>query len=501
MVLGFLTGMFRGWQMAQATSPSDLYSEAPCELHSLSALKDIQGNVWGVGDGNLWWFNATNLSWSLLPMPNATASSEPWRVVCVDPKKYVVLLGRNSSIILHLPWQHWQFGDTEDVDGGHVDKDATWCVSGFLFAVDSHRDALYVLDAEEARWTVRDDLPVVPNVNWSIPHGVVNSWVGYNNELIMVEIFGEHNRVIYTNASAINWVVMTEKEPNCTWPDLNQSMEGLSLAFKLESELLWLWKEDKGITELWSFGYSSGEWKKGSREFASKLPPLISVLTSWEQDGKFCILKKDPGCAFKYSVSTIDCWAESEMIASSEDSTKSETATGSTTESFTTAQPNPTVNVIPKPEKSTKNFNYSSTTRMTSVPTTTSIPYPPTKSSSQSHKPVKKPGVTKHQSKPDMSWKAAQSDLAQIDIVPSTDSNWHQHTSVFGSVIFFGTSITIFALFGLFWCGRKCVHFPKEALLLRDPPSVRYTAIPDSLTYDSRRPTPATYTVIPDSIA
>lgn len=67
-------------------------------------------------------------------------------------------------------------------------------------------------------------------------------------------------------------------------------------------------------------------------------------------------------------------------------------------------------------------------------------------------------------------------------VVDSNQSKWHQHNSgIFGSIIFFGTSITIFAIVGIVWCIRHCVHFPKEALLLRDPPSVRYTAIPDTI--------------------
>lgn len=434
-------------------------------------------------------------------MPNGTASSEPWRVACVDPKKYVALIGRNATLVLHLPWQHWQFGDTDDVNVGYVDKDATWCVFGMLFAIDPLRETLYLLDPEEAHWTVRDDLPVVPYVNWTTPYGLVNSWIGYKNELIMVELFGVYNRIMYTNASAIDWVIMADKESSYIWPDLNQSSQGRSLAWKLDSEMLWLWKEDKGVTELWSFGYNSSEWKKGSREFTSKLPSLSSVLTGWEQDGRYCILKKSTECTSQYSISNSECWSESEMIESSKDPAKSEKAAGLTTSS-TTTQPKPTANVLPKPEKSIKISNYTSTTHMILAPTTTSEV--PSSSSTKSHvepqKPMKmKPEVTKHQSV--NSWKTAEQDLSAVAIVPAKDPNWHQHTSVFGSVIFFGTSITIFALFGLFWCVRKCVHFPKEALLLRDPPSVRYTAIPDSLTYDSRRPTPATYTVIPDSIA
>ncbi|GFU00765.1 uncharacterized protein NPIL_144851 [Nephila pilipes] len=482
----------------QVTSANDLYSEAPCELHPLSAFKDVQGNIWGVGNGNLWWFNATNLSWSLLPMPNNTASAGPWRVACVDPRKYVAVIGRNASLVLHLPWQHWQFGDTDDVNVGYVDKDATWCMFGFLFAVDPLRETLYLLDPEEAHWTVRDDMPVVPYVNWSTPYGLVNSWVGYSNELIMVEKFGVYDHVMFTNASATDWVIMGENNSTNLWPDLDQSNEGKSLAWKMGSDHLWLWKEDKGMKELWSFGYRTGNWQRGSRALEGRLPPLNTVLAGWEEGKRYCILKRSSDCTSQYTMSEIECWTETEMIPTKEESENQDPPPRLTTSSTTTHPKQDNITTL-KPEKEGRGPNYTSTTRVISAPTaTTQIPTSSRSSKAEPPSPMK-PVVTKHGN--DINWRAAMRDAGVVAVIPAKDPSWHQHTSVFGSVIFFGTSITIFALFGLVWCIRKCVHFPKEALLLRDPPSVRYTAIPDSLGYDTRKATPSTYTVIPDSIA
>ncbi|XP_022667892.1 uncharacterized protein LOC111253150 isoform X1 [Varroa destructor] len=60
-------------------------------------------------------------------------------------------------------------------------------------------------------------------------------------------------------------------------------------------------------------------------------------------------------------------------------------------------------------------------------------------------------------------------------------SPWHDSESgVFDSVVFCATSAVALCLVSALWCVRHCAPFPKEALLpLRDPPSVRYTAIPD----------------------
>ncbi|GFY50839.1 uncharacterized protein TNIN_27251 [Trichonephila inaurata madagascariensis] len=401
-------------------------------------------------------------------------------------------------LVLHLPWQHWQFCDTDDVNVGYVDKEATWCMFGFLFAVDPLRETLYLLEPEEAHWTVRDDMPVVPYVNWSTPYGLVNAWAGYNNELIMVEKFGVYDHVMYTNASAIDWVIMGENNSTNLWPDFAQSNEGKSLAWKMGTDHLWLWKEDEGIKELWSFGYKTEKWQRGSRAFEGKLPPLNTVLAGWEEGKRYCILKRSSDCTSQYTMSQIECWTETEMIPTNEESENQDSSPRLTTSS-TTTHPKQDNDITLKPEKEGRGPNYTSTTRVISAPiATTQIPTSSKSSKSEPPSPMK-PVVTKHDS--DINWRSTNRDAGVVAISPAKDPSWHQHTSVFGSVIFFGTSITIFALFGMVWCIRKCVHFPKEALLLRDPPSVRYTAIPDSLGYDTRKPTPSTYTVIPDSIA
>ncbi|XP_015927957.1 uncharacterized protein [Parasteatoda tepidariorum] len=478
----------------QVAQESDLYTESPCELRALSAYKDIQGNIWGVGNGNLWWFNATNLSWSLLPLPNGTAASEPWKVACGDPKKYVALVGKNASLVLHLPWQHWQFVDTDDFSLGYVDKDATWCMNGNLFGIDPLRETLYLLDSEEAHWTVSRDMPIMDNVNWSTPLGVVNTWIWDDGELVMVEKFGIYTRIMYTNASGIDWVVMASDNLTTVWPDLNQSDKGLSLSFKLGSENMWLWLDDKSLIELWTFNHNTTKWRRANRKFTSKLPSLQSVLVAWEENGQLCAVTRSSECTAQYSVSHTECWSENDMLLNDDD------------DNFDSALRLTTVSTTPNAKsdegswKSERfNTNYTSPSRVIPPPITSpELPMSSEISPIEILNPIK-PIITKYS--PEITWKTTDQTNKVVSITPARFPLWHQHTGVFGSVIFFGTSLTIFGLVGFFWCVRKCVHFPKEALLLRDPPSVRYTAIPDSLGYDSRKPTPATYTVIPDSLA
>ncbi|XP_035232189.1 uncharacterized protein LOC118203975 [Stegodyphus dumicola] len=490
LTLTYLPGLFLGLSTdaaaaAQVTSSTDVYSESPCELQAISAYKDNQGNVWGIGDGNLWWFNATNLSWSLLPLPNGTAASEPWRVACGDPRKYIAVVGKNATLVLHLPWQHWQFVDTDDVSLGYVDKDATWCVFGFLFGIDPLRETLYLLDPEEAHWTVRQDLPVMDNVNWSTPLGLVNTWIGLDSELILVEKFGDYKHVMYTNSSGISWVVMAEDTHAGKWPNLDQSEYGLSLTWNMGSEKMWLWKNEKGVAELWYFSYNTSEWHRGNRHFEKKLPHLLNVLTAWNEGDKYCVLQRSSECTAQYTLSHKNCWSEHEMIPVDGE--------------FDNEDPTTQLTTIVTTDVSTQsegiNASQKSTSRVISPPSTTKETSP--SSVNSRHEIISL--ISKHAAK--TTRRSSERSNDAISITPARNSVWHQHTSVFGSVIFFGTSLTIFGLVGFFWCVRKCVHFPKEALLLRDPPSVRYTAIPDSLSYDSRKPTPATYTVIPDSIA
>lgn len=50
----------------------------------------------------------------------------------------------------------------------------------------------------------------------------------------------------------------------------------------------------------------------------------------------------------------------------------------------------------------------------------------------------------------------------------------------YGSAIFFGISLSVFTLFGLILFFRRCVSCPpRDNILLKEPPPVRYTVIPD----------------------
>lgn len=413
-------------------------------------------------------------------------------MACGDPKKYIAVVGRNATLVLHLPWQHWQFVDTDDVSLGYVDKDATWCVMGYLFGIDPLRETLYLLDPEEAHWTVRQDLPVMNNVNWSTPLGVVNTWVGFDGELILVERFGEYRHVMFTNSSGIAWVVLSEDSNSKPWPDLDKHVR--SLAFNLGTDRMWLWIDtDDNVPDLWAFNYNESQWEKASPKFAKTLPPLDLILTAWEEDDKYCILKRSSDCTAQYTASDTMCWTEDEMTAN-----ETERDQPMSTIELSTSPTNAAV----KSENSPSDANNTSDSGVISSSSSSSTDSPSVSYSNivpEIATPMK-PVVTKYAAK--TTWNPTEKNNDMVSIKPARSSfPWHQHTSVFGSVIFFGTSLTIFGLVGFVWCVRKCVHFPKEALLLRDPPSVRYTAIPDSLGYDSRKPTPATYTVIPDSIA
>ncbi|GAB6031260.1 hypothetical protein CHUAL_009062 [Chamberlinius hualienensis] len=73
--------------------------------------------------------------------------------------------------------------------------------------------------------------------------------------------------------------------------------------------------------------------------------------------------------------------------------------------------------------------------------------------------------------------------LAENDQSPpmaDVDQEESPNHGVYGSAIFFGISITMFALFGMVIFFRRCVSCPpRENLLLKESPPVRYTVIPD----------------------
>lgn len=230
---------------------------------------------------------------------------------------------------------------------------------------------------------------------------------------------------------------------------------------------LWLWRQLESECELWEFNTTVNSWSKHSREHISGhgLPIL-----AWarQEDNVPCLLFADMACnSTPYTYCHTHGDTKGQPIeapttgATSVEPTQLAPSTGdaTTTLSYQTTSVSP--NTTQKLTFSTKS---SAPTKPIAVVTTLSPSHlpPTTMAAAIPSKPI--------------------ANDSPYSVVDSSQSKWHQHNSgIFGSIIFFGTSITIFAIVGIVWCVRHCVHFPKEALLLRDPPSVRYTAIPDTI--------------------
>lgn len=203
------------------------------------------------------------------------------------------------------------------------------------------------------------------------------------------------------------------------WPSLRSQ----SVAWT-QNDQLWIWTYENFYDNLWIFNINSKQWHQIEvQPRTNSASPFIS----WIEKGQLCALISEGECKLSYQSTTTWC-------------------------------------LQPKPEK-----NFTSDVNSTKENLTVLSDF------TESHSVIQVSWYPKfYPTYSNISDESKRNDVSS--------SAWHQdHSNVFGSVIFFGTSLTIFGIVGIVWCIRTCVHFPKEALLLKDPPSIRYTAIPDTV--------------------
>ncbi|KAH9380676.1 hypothetical protein HPB48_014598 [Haemaphysalis longicornis] len=231
---------------------------------------------------------------------------------------------------------------------------------------------------------------------------------------------------------------------------------------------LWLWRQLDSECELWEFNTTVHSWSKFILEHVSGYG-LPILAWSRPEDNVPCFLFADIACGstpYTYCHTPGDTKEQSKDPPTTGMSSVEPTQLAPSTGNSTTTSSYQTTSCGPN------------TTEATVASPKSSAPTHPTLVATTTLNPLQRIATTMAAIMPS---KPIAND-SPYSVVDSTQSKWHQHNSgIFGSIIFFGTSITIFAIVGIVWCIRHCVHFPKEALLLRDPPSVRYTAIPDTI--------------------
>ncbi|XP_067130469.1 uncharacterized protein [Centruroides vittatus] len=268
----------------------------------------------------------------------------------------------------------------------------------------------------------------------------VNLFNGFQEKISQLEV-STHHHMNQTQISNIVWWTDADKqtyilcetsiwktngtvwyllfEHSDPWPSLHSQ----SVAWTQNNQL-WIWTYEDFYDNLWIFNINSKQWHQIEIQPRTN---SVSPFITWIEKGQLCALISEGECKKSYQSTTTWC-------------------------------------IQPKQERNHTSEINSTKENLTIISDFT-----------ESHSIIQVSWYPKfYPTYTNVSDGTKRSDIS--------NSAWHQeHSTVFGSVIFFGTSLTIFGIVGIVWCIRTCVHFPKEALLLKDPPSIRYTAIPDTV--------------------
>ncbi|XP_075727455.1 uncharacterized protein LOC142768879 isoform X1 [Rhipicephalus microplus] len=464
--------------------PKPTPSPFSCRLLPFSGHRSQDGSYFALSATKIWTLSPPSpvsnrrgtgkkdAVWRDSPLPQKL-SGDAWRVVCANDRHVLLHDGARAFLHTHAV-SAWRNVTQEQRRSGFPVPAAIWCTPDEIQFLNLKTGSLirFMVD-DQINVTDSTRLPVLP-ARKSHTH----TW--YHNDQVYVITDKYHNGSALQNTTTVLWKASgLSAEKN--WKVVSQWDQGdpeypESLAKSYSwtgGENLWLWRELGKECELWKFNVTSETWSvlRKAHDSAVHGRPILA----WSQEGDDvpCLMFADDACDFKPYT---DCITQDKLArreatttstaspvytttgASSSASAQVTTSTGRT-ESAT--PPNETSTTIMTRDVTTTTF--SKATTVTSTSYTTLAPMTTTAAASPTAKAIAGGDTTS-------------------TVVDSDQSKWHQRNSgIFGSIIFFGTSITIFTIVGVVWCIRHCVHFPKEALLLRDPPSVRYTAIPDTI--------------------
>ncbi|KAH6924766.1 hypothetical protein HPB50_024192 [Hyalomma asiaticum] len=441
-----------------------LFALSSTKIWTLSPSPPANGRKSGSGGGAVWRDSA-------LPQK---LNGDAWRVVCANDRHVLLHDGVHAFLHTHRV-SAWRNVTLEQRRGGLPVPAAIWCTPDEIQMLNLKTGSLtrFLVD-DHINVTESTRLPVLP-ARKSHTH----TW--YHDDQVYVITDRYHNGTALQNSTTVlwkasgltaykNWKVASQwNQGNPEYP------ESLAKSYSWTGgENLWLWRELGSECELWRFNVTSESWSMLKKVHGSSEHGRPILAWSRESDDAPCLMFADSACD---SSPYMECVTLTERAGGEATTTSAALQLNTTTGTFS---PMTT-------QRTTSAGGTGSRTPPTGTTSPATVTWEVTKATSAKATTVT---ATSHTTSPSPKTTPATSPTAKAitggdstyTVVDSDQSKWHQRNSgIFGSIIFFGTSITIFTIVGVVWCIRHCVHFPKEALLLRDPPSVRYTAYPDTI--------------------
>ncbi|KAL1439473.1 hypothetical protein MTO96_010163 [Rhipicephalus appendiculatus] len=466
--------------------PKPTPSPLSCRLLPFSGHRSQDGSYFALSATKIWTLsppppktnrrgsgNKAGAVWRDSPLPQKL-SGDAWRVVCANDRHVLLHDGAHAFLHTHRV-SAWRNVTQEQRRSGLPVPAAIWCTPDEIQFLNLKTGSL-------TRFTVDDHINVTESTRLPVlPARKSHTHTWYHNDQVYVITDKYHNGSALQNSTTVlwkasglsvykNWKVASQwNQGNPEYP------ESLAKSYSWTGgENLWLWRELGKECELWRFNVTSETWSVLRKAHDSSVHGRPILAWSQKGDDVPCLMFADTACDSKPYT---DCITQAELAGGEASTVSTASQVYTTTEASSSASTLTSTTSTGRTESGTPPTGTSATTMTWDVTTTTFSKATTVTSTLYTTSP---PQTTTAAASPTA--KAIAGGDTTYTVVDSDQSKWHQRNSgIFGSIIFFGTSITIFTIVGVVWCIRHCVHFPKEALLLRDPPSVRYTAIPDTI--------------------
>ncbi|XP_029848263.4 uncharacterized protein LOC8043350 [Ixodes scapularis] len=438
----------------------------PCLAIPMSGWRSTEGTTHLLSSTTLWSLPHGSRTWKHTTVPETLNSS--WRVVCSNPF-YVVLSNGSHALVHTLEGFKWYNVTSSHHKNSTQGSFLIWCTNDEVHSISLKTGTiLRFLKDGQLNASNASKLPVMPTKK-----SHTHTW--YQGDHVYIVTDKYHNGTTLKNDTVLWKASRSSSYQN--WTSVLRWSQGspgypssLSKSYAwADNSTLWLWRELNFESQLWAFNITSGVWLNNKVHHSNT--PGHPILAWTELSSIPCLLFSQLNCSSSnFSAAAAHCV---------------KLVTASKAETSSTIRP-PTTSIPPKtktPTTATRVPHANATSRTATSPLaiTTTVTTPTRITTGQTTSAIL--SSPSNQALPTAS--SISKDEINDSAFPGMDpghAKWHQRNSgIFGSIIFFGTSITIFTIVGVVWCIRHCVHFPKEALLLRDPPSVRYTAIPDTI--------------------
>ncbi|XP_028966422.1 uncharacterized protein LOC114828030 [Galendromus occidentalis] len=472
----------------------------PCRLMSSSGFRvnasssQLQPAQYALSNSSIWVHHPVSGDWTELRSTLIPVFDPSWSVKCVldddetNGRETVVIANRTAALAYHRASAKWI--DLSTPETIRDEAKVVWCQQGVIHVYSTNSGQLLTSDPLGDQMNT-SHVPSLPPTFTTGDHTKMIYWYLSASKHIYVMLERPVNGSTTCNCSVVarastysefgSWTLLDKWEYSDIEGGSHPSPHSgeAPVTWTDGSNMLWMWRPRTAPKVsadghlLWSYNILGRSWQRRKvQSFGGEGAPRLPLL-GWATSSQSCIIFAPATCREPFTLTKPVCIEVSPATNRSalrKNATQSKSAKNSS-KNRVTRKPGSKV-VLFSTVKPRQSLDAAPTIPITTSASTSTIATVNT-SSNPSEDVTTPISVTTE----DIADEEMDGDELDLEL----GSPWHDSESgIFDSVIFCATSAVALCLVSAIWCVRHCAPFPKEALLpLRDPPSVRYTAIPD----------------------